>query len=805
MVFMSDLRYAFRRLLAAPGFTAVAVMTLALGIGATTAIYSVVDMMMLRPLPYPDPERLVFLGSRGEDNRTSVYFAPDQLRQLKDRTDLFASVDGFNFATGTLLGGDEPVLATGAVVGGTLMQTLGVQPALGRMIEEADVQPGRDNVVVLSDNAWRQRFGADPGIIGRSIRLDNRAVEVIGVMPPSFDFPGGRRQYWTPYVLSAAEAARRPFFIVGRLHSNRPIDQARAHIAATSIEARASSGAASTRRLTVEPPLARRTNTDVRTAIYLLSGAVTLVLLIACANIANLLLVQNAARDREIAVRAAIGASRARLVRQFLTEAVLLACIGGMMGLVVAQWAIELLIAMSPPDLARYGVPDIALDRRIITFALAATTLTAGLFGLIPAMRSSRRQPQDALKAGARTATDAPGQERLRRVFVVLQLAVSVILLVGASLLTRTFVRLIQTSPGFDARTLAAVTLDLPRWKYPSPQARRDFYDALVARVRAQPGVAAATVSGGAPPGGGGVHFGLKFELEGRGVVLDDAKIMLPFNAVEPEFFTVTGIPIKAGRSFTTDDVRGAPLAIIVSEAMAEAIWKGANPVGQRLRLDTDPQDPWYTVVGVAGNIYQFDYANTRGQFACYYPVAQYGVSSTQSLIARAEDPAAILPLLREQIRALDPEQSIWKLETTRMQYGEFVALPRFYTFVITMFAALGVTIAAVGLYGVLAYAIAQRTREFGIRIALGAQTSDVLGLVLRNGGLVTGAGLALGLAGSVVVSRFFASMLIDTPRLDPLSYAAVTVLLCAVALAACLIPARRATRVDPIVALRCE
>jgi hypothetical protein len=288
-------------------------------------------------------------------------------------------------------------------------------------------------------------------------------------------------------------------------------------------------------------------------------------------------------------------------------------------------------------------------------------------------------------------------------------------------------------------------------------------------------------------------------------VVLDDAKIMLPFNAVEPEFFTVTGIPIKAGRSFTTDDVRGAPLAIIVSEAMAEAIWKGANPVGQRLRLDTDPQDPWYTVVGVAGNIYQFDYANTRGQFACYYPVAQYGVSSTQSLIARAEDPAAILPLLREQIRALDPEQSIWKLETTQMQYGEFVALPRFYTFVITMFAALGVTIAAVGLYGVLAYTVSQRTREIGLRMAFGADAARMRFMILKQVAWMTLIGGAIGVAGAYYLGKGAESLLFELKAHDPTVIGLSVVLLSIVAFGAGYIPAHRASRIDPMQALRYE
>jgi predicted permease len=450
-------------------------------------------------------------------------------------------------------------------------------------------------------------------------------------------------------------------------------------------------------------------------------------------------------------------------------------------------------------------VNAITLDWRIGLFAAGLTVATVLLFGTLPAVRGARALPRDALNGSMRSATATPGQEWTRRSFAVVQLAVAVMLLVGAGLLLRTLTHLTRVDPGFDADRIASATLSFPRWKYPTPAARGELVRAAVERVREIPGVEAITVTQGLPPDATNIAFSLKFEVEGRGIVLDDSKLVVPFTSVGPDYFTVMGIPITAGRAFTSDDRAGSPRVVILSETMARRLWNGANPIGQRFRFDVGAEDPWYTVVGIAGNVFQFEHASPREQFAYYQPLAQTGGNGNVLVVRSAGDPGALLPLIRGAIRSVDPDQPLASLATITTKYAEFFAVPRFYAVLFSAFAAVGVLIAVVGLYGVLAYAIAQRTREFGIRMALGARPEDVLRLVLRSGGSVTLLGLALGGLGSAIVTRAMTSMLVDISRLDPMTYVGVALALIVAALLACWLPARRATRVDPIVALRCE
>jgi putative ABC transport system permease protein len=797
MSILTDVRYALRRFQAAPGFVAVAAITLALGIGATTAIYSLVDSLLLKPLPYGDPTRLVDLGTQGQTGG-SRYFNPDQIAELKSRTDVFASVDGFNFGGTTTLGANEPTQATAALVGGSLMRMLAVPPQLGRIIDESDVREGRE-VIVLSDPLWRSAFGADPSIVGRAIGLNDRTVEVVGVMPPSFKFPTVRQDVWLPFDPVKAQAGR-PMFAIARLPSDRAAEDAIARVEGSTIATRDRQGALVQTPLRVVQSLGRFLGSSARTAIFLLAGAVVLVLLIACANIANLLMVQNAGRYREVAVRTALGASRAVLVRQFLVESALLAAIGGGLGLIVSQWFLDALVIGAPERSGIVNVNGFGLDRRVVLFAIAATTVTGCLSGILPAFKGARGSA-NALRSGGRSATDGPRQERLRHAFVVVQLAVSMVLLVGATLLGRTFVQLNRVDPGFDPQNLALATMELPAWKYRGAAARKAFADTMLERVRALPGVRAAALNGS-----GGVSYGFTFELEGRGVVLDDPRMEMPFEDVGSDYFSLMGIPIVAGRAFTADDVPNGPPAIIISQGLATRVFGGENPVGQRFRLRARPKEPWFTVVGIAGNVYQNNYTQTRNQPAYYRPLSQSQPPSVFTVTARTlGNPAALLPLIRDQVKAIDPGQPVWQLRTSEMEFAEFVAMPRFYTLVMGVIASLGVIIAAIGLYGVLAYAISQRTRELGVRIALGAQKTDVLGLALRTGASATALGLAAGIAGSVFLSRWIESMLVDVPRVDPISYGVAAVLFSVIALAACWIPARRATNVDPIVALRYE
>jgi putative ABC transport system permease protein len=811
--FLSDLRYATRRLAAAPGFTCIATLTLALGIGMTSAIYAVVDAIMLRPLPYADPDRLVeFRPGSGPDGRGGIRpvsnrsMPVDQFLEWRAQTDVFEVAEPYEVRSPLVTGDGNPQTAIAAALGGRLMELLGVAPARGRLLAEADAQPGHDQVVVLSDAFWRGRFNADPAIVGRSIRLDDKPYEIVGVMPPSFRFPYGQRQLWMPLVVQTTPGRPgRGLSVLARVRRDLTVAQAQTRVDAIASRLDQEKPAKAGWALGLGPLIARHVNAPVRTALYVLAGAVSLVLLIACANLANLLLVQGATREREVAVRAALGASRGRLVRQFLTETLLLGAAGAAAGVLMARWAIGLLEAYTPSAMTFLTVNAIALDGRVVFFAVGLAVATVLLFGTLPALKGSRAVPHDALKTATRSATATPGQEHLRRAFVVVQLAVSVMLLVGAGLLMRTFTHLHSVDTGFDTRALASARLSFPRWKYTNAAARAELVQAVMARLRGIPGVQAVTLTQGLPPDATNIAFSLKFDVEGRGVVLDDPKLVVPFMSVAPDYFTVMGIPIKAGRSFSADDRANAPKVVVISEAMARSLWNGDNPVGQRFRLDVGTEDPWYTVVGVAGNVFQFAPARPRDQLAYYFPLAQTNDNGNVVVVRAAGDPGMLIPAVTAGIRSIDPDQPLADLATMTARYAEFFDVPRFYAWLFGAFAVVGVLIAAVGLYGVLAYAIAQRTREFGIRIALGARPADVLGIVLRSGGLVTVLGLALGAGGSLIVTRAMDSMLVEISRIDPVTYGVVAGALAATAAAACWIPARRATRVDPVVALRSE
>ncbi|HET7220936.1 MAG TPA: ABC transporter permease, partial [Vicinamibacterales bacterium] len=529
MSILTDLRYAIRRFQTAPGFLAVAVATLALGMGATTAVYSIVDALMLRRLPYADPERLVELSARTPEGRTTVYFESDQFAALEARTDIFSGVSLIDYRSGSLPSVGEPRHDAGMAVGGAMMTILGVPPFLGRTIQPAEALPGAAKVMVLSHAAWLEQFGGDREVIGRVIPFEGQPVEIIGVMPPSFSFPDSGRRFWVPLV--GPPQPGRPVQAIARTRSDLTPEEARARMTAASVSITRRDGGTTSATLVGNPLRTRQLNPSVRTAILVLAGAVMMVLLIACANIANLLLVQNAGRDREVAVRAALGASRTRLLRQFLVEGAVLASLGGAAGLLVAQWAIAVLATLLPREMTFLSANDVALDRRVLLFALALTAATGVLFSLLPALKGSRAVLFETLKAGARTATQTAGQERLRRAFIVAQLAVSCMLLVGASLLARTFVHLLRVDPGFDAGHLAVVTLQIPSWKYRTGEDRARFFHTAAERLKALPGVIGATVSGGAPPSGGGFSFGLTFEVEGRGVVLNDERLEIPNSA----------------------------------------------------------------------------------------------------------------------------------------------------------------------------------------------------------------------------------------------------------------------------------
>ena len=793
----NDLRYAVRRLASARGLATTAILTLAVSIGAATSIYSVVDAILLRPLPFSDPASLLQVW-RVQEGHESPYLSLEAFEEWRRHDDVFAAAEPFRTRSVALLGSGEPHFLVAAEIGGGMMDLLGVPARIGRPLQPPD-DTGRRAVVVLSDALWRSRFAADPGVLGRQIRVDDRSFEVVGVMPPQFRFPRDLTQLWMP--LSESPASQ-PVNVLARLRQGVGTEQARDRLGAIAASLQQERPTRNGWQIAARPFQEQRANRSERYALYVLTGAVMVVLLIACANIANLLLVQGVAREREISVRAALGASRGRLARQLATETLVLALAGGALGIWLAMWAVDLLAAFTPRAFTFLSANTISLDGRVLLFAVTVTVLTAVVSGLTPALRNSRT---DLTRSGNRTATASGHQDYVRRVFVVAQLALSLMLLIGAGLLARTFIRLTALDPGFNPGNVVTVDLSLPRWKYGTRPAQQQFFEMAAERLRAVPGVTAVTIAGGKPPTAGGISFGLRFEIDGKGVVLDDPTLLLPTAEVHPEYFAVLGIPLVAGRTFSGEDRPGGPPAIIISREMANRLWQGENPVGQRLRLRAEGR--WHTVVGVVGDVYQLEYNSPRGMFAAYYPMSQSpGMTAQETLIIRtAGDPDPLVPAIRQQIWSVDPDQPLLTVQTMDSLYAEFLGVPRFQAILMGGFAIMGLTIAAVGLYGLLAYATSLRTREFGIRMALGARPADVLAIVLRHGAGLVGAGLALGVAGSLVMTRTMESLLVDVPRTDPATYAAVACALGAVTLVACLVPARRATRVDPVTALRSE
>ena len=802
--FFMDVRYGVRRLAVNPGFTVAAVLTLALGIGANTAIYSIVDTLLLRPLPYRNPDSLVQLYRETGSGFKNPNLVFDDFMRWREAPELFAQVEAFDSRSQTFRPLDsrrapgEPENITTAGLTGGMMDMLGVVPLLGRTLQPADAQPGHDSVAVISHALWQRQYGGQPDVIGQSIELDDRRYEIVGVMRSAFRFPYLNRQVWVPLVpASPAPGVRTTRYeTLAQLKPGLTVAQAQERIRTVS---------ATDTKMDILPFMDRRVNRSVEQALYAFAGAVAVLLLIATANVANLLLVQGAAREREVALRASLGAGRGRLIRQFLTETALLAIAGGCAGVVVAMWGVDLLASNAPEGMRWVSEHEIAIDRRSLAVAGGLTLFSALLFGTLPAIRASRTALHDALKSATRSASDGPGHGRLRGAFVVTQLALSLVLLVAAGLLTRTFVGLTRVDPGFESDKLLAATITVPSYKYRTPEARREAMRQYADKLRGTPGITGLTVTQGIPPDSGGIMFGLKFTIEGRGTVLEDRELIMPYTEVEPDYFRVLQLPIVRGRAFDSNDTASAPKVIVINEYMARQLFGSIDIVGQRLQ--TSDRSPWYTVVGVAANVYQFDAAKPARMFSAYFPSAQRSDPFSQATIVMRTDadPTGMIPTVKAQVWSIDPAQPIYHLDTVSAMYEEFFAEPRFYAGMMSIFGVMGVLVAAIGLYGVLSYTVAQRTREFGIRLALGAKPADILRLALAHGGALTLAGIALGCGASFLVTPSLASLLVDLAPVDPLTYTIVILALGGAAAIATWVPAHRAVRTDPVTALRQE
>ena len=794
---LKDLRYGIRSLSKRPAFTIVAVITLGLGIGLNTAIFSVINGVLLRPLPYQDPVNLISFRSNES--------APD-LADVVSQSKAFSTIGGMVVVPLAYTGAGEPVQITVGQVTGGYFETFGVQPQLGRFITNPDDQNGAPFVVVLSHEMWTKQFNSDPQIVGKALELSGNAYTIIGVMPQSFVNPREVTAAWTPVHVSNPLAAnfRGVHFLrsYGRLAPGITLEQARAEMQVIDKNLAAQYPADNKNRNTVLLNLHERIVGDSRQTLFILFAAVTFVLLIACANFANLLLARAAEREREFVIRGALGAGRWRLIRQLLTESVLVAVAGGALAIVLAIWGTSLLVAFKPGNLPR--LTEIGVDSRVLAFTLGVSLLTGLLFGLLPAWTASRGGVGDALKDGGRSATAGSARQRLRSMFVVVELAVALVLLVGAGLLIKTFWNLRSVESGFNPENLLTMRVVLPENRYKDLATQTRFRNQVLAGVNSLPGVQAAMISE-LPFSGDSLDH--NFVIENRPPIAEGDEPSLETRSIMGDYFKVMQIPLHAGRDFQSQDfAEKAPFVGIANDAMVRQYFQNEDPIGKRIRWARDPEIRWITIVGVVGDVKHFG-LDVPEQPALYSPHTQAAPwKRWQSIAARTQtDPMVMAQAIKQEVWKVDSQLPITFVESMNDLADATFGARRFNMSLLSLFAALALLLAAIGIYGVMSYAVTQRTQEIGIRMALGARSIDVLKLIIRNGLTLVLVGVGLGLVGAFALTRLMVTLLFGVTPTDGLTLALVSIVLIVVALLACFIPARRATKVDPLVALRYE
>ena len=799
--FLNDLSHGVRLLVKRPRFTALVVLILALGIGANTAIFSVLDAVLLRPLPFRDPARLILIyGTKPSKGIANSQTSPLNFVDLSARSHVFDGIAAVQSAQGTLIGGADPASLSGCSVNRAFFSVLGVEPVQGRSFSTQEDQPGGDSVMLLSHRVWESQFGADPKAVGKSITLEGKPFTILGVMGATFDFPQGA-DFWVPLQLDAPAFDRgsRSLTLIGRIKRGVALEQASSEVAsiATSLEKEypeANEGRGFS-LASMEEQLVGK----LRPAFLVLLGAVGLILLIACANAAGLLLAAAAARTNEIAIRTAIGADRGRIVRQLLTESLILALLAGCIGLLLGWWAAGLLATYGPQEIPR--LQQAGLDLRVLGFTLGLTLLSVLLFGVVPALQSTRPDLVQALKEGGSGAGVGRRRHRMRKLLVVVELSLALTLMIAAGLLARSFVSLIHVEPGFRPAGLLTLDVSLPRLRYKRPDII-EFYSRILRETRGLPGARSASLVMNRPVKGLN-SWKSKITVTGRAVdPNEDFQAFL--NPVAPDYFKTMGISVHQGRELTDGDSESSAPVAILSESAAHRLFPGEDPLGKSISHDLNLGKiaTTRTVVGVVGDVRQSGLSGQE-EPQVYVPHRQVPYPS-MSLVVRTEgNPLSLAAALRHKIRELDKGLPLEQATTMENVLSESVGQPRFYMGLVTGFAVLGLVLAVVGVYGLLASEVDQRKREIGVRMALGAQAGDVVGMIVRQAMILAALGLSLGVVASLTLRRLVSSLLFGIQNTDLPTYALVSALLFSVALLASVVPARRAAKVDPMLSLR--
>ncbi|HWT02796.1 MAG TPA: ABC transporter permease [Pyrinomonadaceae bacterium] len=804
-----DVRYGFRMLTKRPGFTVVAVISLALGIGANTAIFSVVNATLLKSLPYKDPESIVLVwGSMAAEGRNRTQVSATDVDDWRHQNGVFEDVTTYGNWSATLLGRGEPERIPGTQVGDGYFQIMGGTPLLGRVFSPEEQQEGKDFVVVLGHGLWQRRFGGDPAIVGQQVNLSGKPYTVVGVMPADFrplpvSLVDPQGQFYRPVAEPHDEAERssRHLRAIARLKPGVTLAAAQSEmnvIAKRLAQEHPESNSDYEVRLNT---LSEDTVGGLRPTLLTLFGAVVFVLLIACANVGNLLLARSAARKKEIAVRAALGAGRVRLVRQLLTESVLLSLAGGALGLLLALWGTSLIESLGSQVTPLLS--GVQIDANVLAFTLTISLLSGAVFGLAPAMQLSRPDLNEALKEGGRSGGASGSRSVLRSALVVAEVAMALVLLTGAGLLIKSTLRLRDVNPGFNAENLLTMNIALPSSKYPDKQSWVAFYERVLRGIESVPGVHSAGVTSVLP---------LSSNFDGRALAVEGQprprgeELSVDLYIATPGYLRAMEIPLVKGRALDDHDTENGQMAALVNETMARQLWPGQDPLGKRVKFpgsEKNPQ-PWRTVVGVVRDVKQYG-LDKEDRMQLYLPEAQFAAPYMTLVVRTSSDPQGMVAAVKNEILAVDKDQAAYNVATMEQLLSDSISLRKFSMLLLLILAALALTLAAVGVYGVMAYSVAQRTHEIGIRVALGAQTRDVFRLVLMHGMAQAVAGIVIGLAGAFALTRLMSSLLFGVSATDPLTFAGVSLLLASVALLACYVPARRATKVDPMVALRYE